>query len=209
MAIMYTAERDMNLDTYEGYVLEKIHDNSYRIMSDVWGSADFALVWDEKTNSPKNICVNVYDMNPESWRPVEIVVDAPAEVRAKYLNWRTEIEYRDLVDKAESAAAEIQKGCIAKVVKGKSGKGTVGKVVVQMLASYGMGYRASSEYKLAIALSEEKIQKPLRNGKIAEVYKDVVWVWARNCVRVDIAQIDKDALLQAAKERAVRHCKAG
>jgi hypothetical protein len=67
-----------------------------------------------------------------------------------------------------------------------------------------MGYRASSEYKLAIATSDVKVKKALRNGKVAEVYQDVVWVWARNCQRVDVPQIDRQALLQTAQERAVR-----
>jgi acyl-CoA hydrolase len=73
-----------------------------------------------------------------------------------------------------------------------------------MVATYGMGYRSTSENKLAIATSDVKVKKPLRSGKIVEVYQDVVWVWQRNCERVDVAKIDKDALLQAAQERVVR-----
>lgn len=204
MPILYTDERNANTEQYAGYVLEKIVDHSYRIMSDIWGTADFALVWDEKSNGPKQICVNVYDMNPTGWRPTEIVVDATEEVRAKYLDWKINLEFQRLVGSAEIAVQQIEKGCIAKVVRGRIGKGTVGKVVVLMDASYGMGYRASVEKKLAIATSDVKVKKALRNGKVAEVYQDVVWVWARNVVRVDIAQIDKDALLQQARERALR-----
>ena len=203
MAILYTAARDANENRYEGYVLEKIVDRSYRIMSDVWGTADFALVWDEKSNEPKQICVNVYDMNPESWRPVEIVVDATDEVRAKYLNWLEEREFNSLLYKEQERVRQVEKGCIAKVVKGRNGRGTVGKVVVSMDASYGMGYRARQMKKYAIATSDVQIDKPLRNGKVMKVYRDVVWAWACNVERVDIAKIDQDALRVEAKERAL------
>lgn len=207
MAIAWTEQSKGFYDSqsdWAGYVLEKRHDNNYRIMSDVWGSADWATVWDEATSSPKQILVNVYDMNPEGWRPVQITVDVTDEIREKYKQWMINREYNRLLDLAIMESKQIGKGSIAKVVKGKNGKGTVGKVVVQMVATYGMGYRSTSENKLAIATSDVKVKKPLRSGKIVEVYQDVVWVWQRNCERVDVAQIDKDALLQAAQERVVR-----
>lgn len=204
MAILYTAARDADQNRYEGLVLAKVVDQSYRIMSDVWGTADYARVWDEATASPKMILVNVYDMNPESWRPVAIEVDASEEIKAKYLNWQINLEYQRLLAAEESYNNELQKGVIAKVVKGRNAKDTIGKVVVIMDASYGMGWRASIEKKLAIATSDVKVKKALRNGKVADVYRDVVWVWARNCQRVDVPQVDKDAVLQRAKERVVR-----
>lgn len=202
MPILYTAERDLNDNRYEGAVLKKIHDSSYRIMSDVWGSADFALVWDEASNGPKHILVNVYDMQGADWKPAQIVPDATDEVYAKYMNWLENREFDGLLQNAQAEAAKVEKGCIAKVVKGKTAQGTIGKVVVVMNATYGMGWRASNELKLAIATSDVKVKKPLHNGKIAEVYQDVVWVWARNVQRVDIAQIDQEALRVEAKKRA-------
>lgn len=207
MAIAWTQNQNGFADTqtdWAGYVLEKIVDRDYRIMSDVWGTADWALVWDEKSNGPKKLLVNVYDMNPESWRPTEIVVDATEEVKAKYRDWQIDQEYRRLLGNAEIAVRQIEKGCIAKVVKGRNGKGTIGKVVVMMDAAYGMGWQSRIEKKLAIATSDVKVKKALRNGKVAEVYQDVVWVWARNVERVDVAKINKDALLQTAQERVVR-----
>jgi hypothetical protein len=207
MAIAWTEQHKGFYDSqsnWEGAVLKVAHDQSYRIMSDVWGSADWAIVWDEATSSPKHVLVNVYDMNGPDWKPVQITVDATDEIREKYKQWKINLEFKDLLEKAEDAAMRIEKNCIAKVVRGKSGKGTVGKVVVQMVATYGMGYRSSSEYKLAIATSDVKVKKALRSGKVAEVYQDVVWVWARNCQRVDVPQIDKEALLQQAQERVVR-----
>lgn len=204
MAILYTAARDSNENRYEGFVLAKVVDQSYRIMSDVWGTADFARVWDEATAGPKMILVNVYDMNPESWRPVQITVDATDEIREKYNLWQINLEFQRRVGIAESEALQIEKGCIAKVVKGKNGKGTVGKVVVQMQASYGMGYRASVENKLGIATSDVTFKKALPNGKVVDAHRDMVWVWQRNCERVDVAKIDKDAILEQVKAEAAK-----
>lgn len=208
MAILWKQNQhgfDGTETTWAGYVLKKTHDTSYRIMSDIWGSADWATVWDEKSNGPKTLLVNVYDMNPEGWHPTEIVVDATEEVKAKYRDWMINREFQNLVGSAEIAAKEIQKECIARVVKGRNGKGTVGKVVVVMDAMYNAGYYHSRvEKKLAIATSDVKVKKALRSGKVAEVYQDVVWAWARNCERVDIAPVDKEALLQQAQERVVR-----
>ncbi len=204
MAILYTAARDSNENRYEGFVLAKVVDQSYRIMSDVWGTADFALVWDEATASPKQVLVNVYDMNPESWHPVQITVDATDEIREKYNQWKINLEFQRRVRIAESEVLRIEKGCIVKVVSGKIGKGTIGKVVVQMQASYGMGYRASVENKLGVATSDVTFKKALPNGRVVDAHRDMVWVWQRNCERVDVAQIDKDAILEQVKAEAAR-----
>lgn len=192
---------------WAGYVLEKTHDNNYRIMSDVWGSADHALVWDEKANEPKHITVNVYDMQPEGWHPAKIEVDATEEVKEKYLNWKVQREYEGMLYREEARVREIEKGCIAKVVSGRNGKGTVGKVVVAMDGSYGMGYRAKPMKKYAIATSDIQIDKPLRNGKIMKVFRDVVWVWACNVERVDVEEINQHMLWLEAKERVLRTIK--
>ena len=204
MAILYTADRDSTENRYEGAVLRKVVDHNYRIMSDIWGTADWALVWDEASASPKNILVNVYDMNPESWRPVAIEEDATSDVRAKYLKWKTERFYESLLGDAEIRVRQIEKGAIVKVVKGRNGKGTVGPVVVAMNATYGMGWRSRQELKVAIATSDVKVKKILRSGKVAEVYQDVVWAWARNVVREDIAEINQHMLWLEAEQRAVR-----
>jgi len=207
MAIAWTEQHKGFYDSqsnWEGAVLKVVHDQSYRIMSDVWGSADWATVWDEATASPKTVLVNVYDMQGPDWKPVQITVDATDEIREKYKHWLINVQYERLLEMEEARVHQIEKGCIAEVVRGKNGKGTVGPVVVKMDATYGMGYRSSVEPKLAIATSDVKVKKALRSGKVAEVYQDVVWVWARNCQRVDVPQIDKDALLQTAQERVVR-----
>jgi hypothetical protein len=189
---------------WEGAVLKVVHDQNYRIMSDVWGSADWATVWDEATASPKQILVNVYDMNGPDWKPIQITVDATDEIREKYKHWMINLQYERLLEMEEARVHQIEKGAIAKVVKGKNGKGTIGKVVVAMTATYGMGWRSTQELKVAIATSDVKVKKALRSGKVAEVYRDVVWAWARNVVREDIAEINQHMLWLEAEKRVLR-----
>lgn len=204
MAIIYKNERDMNNNSYENRVLSVKHNSSYQVMSDIWCGADEALVWDDKENAPKRLVVNIYDMNPADWKPAEINVDASEEVKAKYRDWLTQRHFESLVRDAEDQALQFEKGSIAKVVKGKSSKGVQGKVVVMISAPYRMGYRAIQTRKLGIATSDVMIKKPLSNGKVVDAHRDMVWVWAMNCQRVDKPQIDRDALLQQARERALR-----
>ena len=47
-------------------------------------------------------------------------------------------------------------------------------------------------------------KKALPNGKVVDAHRDMVWVWQRNCERVDVAQIDKDAILEQVKAEAAR-----
>jgi hypothetical protein len=61
-----------------------------------------------------------------------------------------------------------------------------------------MGYRSTVEDKLGIATSEVKIKVPAANGRVYDNYRDVVWVWARNCELVEVPEID----LESVKERA-------
>lgn len=201
MAILWTSERDANNNRYENRVLSVELDKSYQVMSDIWATADWALVWDDASNSPKRVLVNVYDMNPSGWVASKITVDATDEVKSKYRQWKINLEVSRRIEDAEYEAKQIQKGCIAKVVKGKTGKGTVGKVVVVMKANYGMGWRSSVETKLGIATSDVTFKKALPNGKVVDAHKDMVWVWARNAVRVDVGTVDRDAIRREVESR--------
>lgn len=197
MAIHWTAydwRSNMDMNPYTGYVLEKRSVSDYRIMSDVWCPADFALVWDAAKQAPVEVLVNVYDMNGPNWKPDVIEVDATDEVKSLYRQWKIDLEATRRIEDAELEAKQIQKGCIAKVVKGKNGKGTVGKVVVVMKANYGMGWRSSVETKLGIATSDVTFKKALPNGKVVDAHRDMVWVWARNAVRVDVGTVNRDAI---------------
>jgi hypothetical protein len=191
---------------YAGRVLKISRGESYQIMSDIWGSADWALVLNEE-NKPERICLNIYDMGaPEHVSTGE--VDATEEVKSLYCDFLTQRHFDSLVQDAEDRAMEFEKGSIAQVVRGKTSKGMQGKVVVMISAPYRMGYRAVQKRKLGIATSDVMIKKPLSNGKVVDAHKDMIWVWAMNCQRLDKPQIDRDALLKQARDRALRDCAA-
>jgi hypothetical protein len=197
MAIAWTKHHVRNGETrnsYENRVLSVEYNKTVQVMSDIWAGADYALVWDDESNTAQNICVNLYDMNPSDWKPAKITVDATDEVRAKYRKMIVDRTTQRRVEDEEFAAKQIQKGCIAKVVKGRNGKGTVGKVVVVMDAAYRAGWRSHVEKKLGIATSDIMYKKALPNGKIVDAHKDMVWVWARNAVRLDVPTVDRDAI---------------
>lgn len=184
----YTLEENQ----YAGRVIRIDRGQSYQIMSDIWGTADWATVLDEK-NEPKRICMNIYDMGaPEHLSTGE--VDATEEVKALYRQYYVDLKVKASIEDAKLEAQRIQKGCIAKVVSGRNAKGVQGKVVVVMNKLYGMGYRSSMREKLGIATSDEMVKRALSNGKVVDSYRDMVWVWAHNCKRVDIAPVDEEAI---------------
>lgn len=205
MAILYTLPTQYN--QYENCVLRREVDQSYQIMSDIWGTADWAFVWDKASASPKRVLVNVYDMNPPDWKPVQIEVDATEEVKEAYFNWQVKNLHESLISQAEDEARRIRKGSIAEVVRGRNGKGAKGKVVVVMTAPYRMGYKAAMMEKYGIATSDVTFKKALSNGKVVDAHQDMVWAWAKNCRRVDRDPVDKDALLIEATERVKRSLK--
>jgi hypothetical protein len=89
-----------------------------------------------------------------------------------------------------STEAEVPtKGRMVRVVRGKTGKGSEGKVVVSIERPYGMGYRTSYENKLGIALDDEMTTYVAKNGKTYPTHKNMIWVWARNCEVIE-PQVD-------------------
>lgn len=129
-------------------------------------------------------------------------VDATNEAKQRAYDYLYQICLTSRTDEALSEARRIVKGSEVKVVSGRTAKGTVGKVVVDIIRPYGMGYRANMEHKLGIATSEEKVKVAAANGKVYENYKDMIWVWARNCELVTVPEIDMEAVKEAARERA-------
>ena len=192
----FTANYGVPQKTYDGAVLDIKIDNNYQIMSDVWGSADWAFVWDDEKNQPFNILLNVWEYGRDTTNVA--AVDATDEVKAKYQAWLVRKQYEKLVAAAEAEADKIVKDDTVTVVAGRYAKGVTGKVVAIIQKPYGQGYYAKTENKLGIATSDEKIKVAAKNGKVYENYKDVEWVWARNVQKVNKPVIDTEALMAAA-----------
>jgi hypothetical protein len=173
---------------------------SVRIMSDVWGSEKYAVYWDAEQSKPVDVWLDTCDYNWMWGDKVSATVDATPEVKEAYRHYRVSKQFDRMLGDAKHNAKQIEKGCIAKVTRGKTAKGTQGKVIAVIKASYGMGYRASVENKLGIATSDVTYKKALPNGKVVDAHRDVVWVWARNCERVDVADVNEHMIwLEAEK----------
>jgi len=96
---------------FVGCVLDK-GSESVRIMSDVWGTQCFALVWDFDKGEPRKVSLGVYDSNAgyysrpwEEWDSTAIV-DATDEVKALYDRWQDAENEKLVVRNHELRVAE-------------------------------------------------------------------------------------------------------
>ena len=177
---------------------------SVQIMSDVWGSEKYAVYWDAEKGKPVDVWLDTCDYGWLHGEKVHAEVDATEEVKEAYLNYLIEREVEILTRSAKNENMQIVKGCTAKVTRGKTAKNTEGKVIAVIKARYGMGYYSSVEDKLGIATSDVTYKKALANGKVVDAHQDVVWVWARNCARTDVPEIDVKSIRETAEQRAKR-----
>lgn len=160
-----------------------------QVMSDVWDCAQHAQFWNEETQTVQTF----------AWVK-DPVVDVTEEVKEKVKAWvYKNALYKALYD-AECEAKKFVLGSEVEVVSGKTAKGLKGKIAVMIDRPYSMGYRSHMEKKLAIPTSDVKVMVPGRNGRVYENYRDVVWVWARNCVLASKPAID----MQKVEEEAAR-----
>jgi hypothetical protein len=158
-----------------------------QVMSDEWAMTTYASYWDETAQCIRQIA-----------EVASVTVDVTPEVMVKVKDFVYGRAYENALAQAQKEAARILKDSIVKVARGRISKGIEGKVAVAIQRPYGMGYRSTVETKLGIATSDVKVKVPAANGKVYENYRDMVWVWARNCDLVEVPEID----LEEVKERA-------
>lgn len=164
-----------------------VESNTYQVMSDVWETGTRAIVWNAQERKPEYL----------DWI-IEGTVDATPEVVQAYKEFLIRKRFNELERKALADAEVIVKGDTVQVVKGRAGKGASGKVVVNMNAYYRAGYSGYTAQKLAIATSDVMVEKVMPNGKVFQNYRDMIWVWAMNCKKINQVQIDFAALGQDA-----------
>jgi hypothetical protein len=185
---------------YKGQVLAVYKNVSYQIMSDIWGYADEALVWDKENKCAKKIHIRACDYTWDT--PSYAEVDATKAVKAAYRKNLINTEFGIRKARALKEAGEIVKDCMVEVVKGrKVPKGTKGKVVVMMDRETGWGYRRYVATKLGIATSDVMVDVLGKNGKTYKNHLDMEWVWAYNCRRIDAPGIDEAQILKAATNK--------
>lgn len=183
----------------EGCVVSVFTNTSFQIMSDVWGTAVQARVWDRTDKRLYVTTVRVYD-GPSDGRETgcHAEVDATEEVWEEIRASMLKDEIACIAGTRKDYNARISKGDTVTVTRGRTNKGTTGKVVVEIYRDYKMGWKTSTQLKYGIATSEVKVRVPAANGRVYENYRDVVWVWAQNCdltspKPVDMEEVIKDA----------------
>ena len=171
-----------------------------QVMSDEWAMTTYASYWDETACRVTQIA-----------EVASVTVDVTPEVMVKVKNFIYERAYENALKNAQAEADRILKDSVVKVARGRTSKGIEGKVAVTIQKPYGMGYRSTVETKLGIATSDVKVKVSAANGKVYENYRDMVWVWARNCDLVEVPEIDLDEVKERASnatERQLRDYKA-
>ena len=203
MTITSYSYADKTFRTFAEGATLKVETGSVRIMSDVWGTEECATYWDETSGSIRTATLGVWEYSPgEAANRGSATVDATPEVKAKVREYLFNLALEKAVNEAKNIAARPVKGSVVKVVSGRSGKGTVGPIVVDITRPYGMGYRSSLERKFAIATSDRKVKVAAANGKVYENFADVIWVWARNVELVETPEIDMNEVTSRALANA-------
>ena len=155
------------------------------IMSDEWGSFPFVHFIDAKG----------YLSSQEIENSDTITVDVNQDAYTRYYNAQYQCALSKIIETMEKDAATINKGDTAHVYKGRSGKGTIGKVVVVIDAFYPISpWKSIPCQKLAIATSDRMGPVVAKNGKTYNNYLDIVWAYDRNCEKINIPAIDMDAV---------------
>jgi len=172
---------------------------SVQVMSDIFEEHLVAVSVDDNGRLTETSVSGWYgsDKSGDNYE-VDATEQAWEDYRARCeLDKFNKLEARELT-LAESPAV---KGRVVKIVKGRNGKGLVGKVVVVMDAYYGMGYRSVEMKKLGVATSPRKVTVT-RNGREYENYADMVWAWECNCEVENPAPVDTAPLRKEAQEYA-------
>lgn len=165
----------------------RVYRESVQVMSDVWEMATVADYWDPAEGKVR-----------KAYWVIEGSVDATPDVIAEVKKYCYSRAFDKVYFQARDEAETVKKGSTVKVTSGRSGKGLVGTVVVEILRPYKMGWRSVMLPKLGIATSDVKVKVAASNGKVYENYRDITWVWRRNCELVNVPEIN----IQEVKERA-------
>jgi len=178
---------------YEGKVITIETGKSYQIMSDIWGSMDQALVWDETTQQPKWVHTAIYDQGPYYHFAV-VEVDATDDVWTKYKNWKVRSLYQERERQIWKEEAVIRKGDYVKVENGRTAKGEIGLVFWSGETQWGIKY--------GLALTDVKVEQTYANGKKGFGYRDVVWVYGKNVTKLHTEKKVKERLAETHFEDA-------
>jgi hypothetical protein len=161
----YTPRTEELRTEYVGATL-KVSFESVQIMSDVWETAQFALVWDAENQKPKKI----------TWI-TKADVDATPEVKEAFSAYHADIEFKKRIARLEADALVPVRGDQVKIVRGRKNFGLVGEVTAITTFPDRYSYGRYDITKVAVPIDDTYEEIALRNGKGTwKKYTNVVWV---------------------------------
>jgi hypothetical protein len=183
---------------YEGAVIRVINGASFQVMSDIWGSCTDVEVFDVAENRPKKLSFNFSD-NGHVWSKADCNVDVTDEVWEKYRAYQLQKQIENDINNYKIRDKVVKQGDIVRVVKGKTAKGVEGKVV--FIKAGGMaryGYRMVDTNSYCVALSDLTVKVTSPAGREYDRHVDTVWVYARNCEKVNLTEPNIEEITQNA-----------
>lgn len=182
----WTPEVREDRTEYVGATLE-VGSESVQVMSDIWETARYALVWDDEAKkATKLYWINSADR------------DATPEVIAAYKNSLVEAEYKKRITTLEQSALIPERGDQVKVVRGRKSLGLEGPVTALTTFRDKFSYSNRNITKVAIPIDDTYEEIQLKRGGTWKKYTNLAWIDINYVVRttprpIDYVQIAKDA----------------
>ena len=174
----YTPQVQEDRTEYVGATLE-VGSESVQVMSDIWETARYALVWDTDTQKPKKIVWITHG-----------VVDATPEVKEAFRAYHTDLEFKKRISRLEADALVPVRGDHVKIIRGRKNFGLEGEVTAITTFPDRYSYGRTNITKVAIPIDDTHEEIALRNGGTWKKYTNVVWVNLEYVVRTTPRTID-------------------
>lgn len=175
----YTPRKEEIRTEYVGVTLD-VSFETVQIMSDVWETQKFALVWDAVEQKPTKI----------GWI-TDGTIDATDEVKAAFRAYHVDREFQKRVAKYEADALVPVRGDQVKIVRGRKNPGLVGEVTAITTFPDRYSYGRTDITKVAVPIDDTHEEIALRNGQGTwKKYTNVVWVNLDYVVRTTPRTID-------------------
>jgi len=161
----YTPRTEELRTEYVGATL-KVSFESVQIMSDVWETAQFALVWDAENQKPLKI----------TWI-TKADVDATPDVKEAFRAYHADLEFKKRIARLEADSLVPVRGDQVKIVRGRKNFGLVGEVTAITTFPDRYSYGRTNVTKVAVPIDDTHEEIALRNGEGTwKKYTNVVWV---------------------------------
>lgn len=174
----WTREVRADITEYVGVTLD-VSFETVQVMSDIWETQKFALVWDAVAQKPTKI----------GWI-TDGTIDATDEVKAAFRAYHVDREFQKRVAKYEADALVPVRGDHVKIIRGRKNPGLEGEVTAITTFPDRYSYGRTDITKVAVPIDDTHEEIALRNGGTWKKYTNVVWVNLDYVVRTTPRTID-------------------